>query len=78
MLKVACNLFQGHLVVSGPAGNGQVLSRAVEHRYEAQLPTVLRNLVMTGLKDEVDRGGKGLFKNKTNKLGIYLLVFLDC
>lgn len=39
-------------------------------------PHVLRNLVMMVRKDEVDR--KGLFKNKTNKLVIHLLVFWDC
>jgi hypothetical protein len=32
---------------------------------------------MTLLKDELDRKEEELFKNKTNKLVIHLLVFLD-
>lgn len=48
----------------------------MDHRKEAELPNVLRNVVMTVVKDEVAR--EGLFKNRTNKLMIHLLVFLDC
>lgn len=76
MFIITYNLFQDHHWDGSPLRNGQVRSLVVDHRKEAELPNVLRNVVMTVVKDEVAR--EGLFKNRTNKLMIHLLVFLDC
>lgn len=56
LLNVGCNLFQGHLkLVALPAKGKSQISLVMYHTKEIQLPSVLRNAVMTLLKGEVDR-----------------------